>query len=171
MRNHARISDAQQLSVSDTPRRVKLTPLELRLLNEYQRDLPLSPTPFADMAERLGVEEATVLRLLKKLQEQGAISRVGPVFSHKRVGVSTLVAMAVPEERVESVAALVNGYGEVNHNYEREHEFNLWFVVTAPTREQLQRVLAEIGQRTGIAVMDLPLRRPFHIDLGFPLWC
>ncbi len=171
MRNHARILDAPQLSVSDTPRRVKLTPLELRLLNEYQRDLPLTATPFADMAERLGVDEATVLRLLNKLQEQGVISRVGPVFRPKRVGVSTLAAMAVPEERLDMVAALVNSYGEINHNYEREHEFNLWFVLTAPTREHLQRVLAEIGQRTGIAVMDLPLRRPFHIDLGFPLWC
>ena len=170
MSSHARIMDAQRLSVDDTPRRVKLTPLELRLLNEYQRDLPLSPTPFADMAERLGVDETTVLRLLKKLQGQGVISRVGPVFRPKRVGVSTLAAMAVPEERLESVAALVNGYGEVNHNYEREHEFNLWFVVTAPTREHLQQVLAEIEQRSGIAVMDLPLRRPFHIDLGFPLW-
>jgi DNA-binding Lrp family transcriptional regulator len=171
MSSHARITNAQRLSVSDTPRRVKLTPLELRLLNENQRDLPLSPTPFADMAERLGVDETTVLRLLKKLQGQGVISRVGPVFRPKRVGVSTLAAMAVPEERLELVAALVNGYGEVNHNYEREHELNLWFVVTAPTREHLQQVLAEIEQRTGIAVMDLPLRRPFHIDLGFPLWC
>ncbi len=171
MRNHARILDSQQLSVCDTPRRVKLTALELRLLNEYQRDLPLTATPFADMAERLGVDEATVLRLLNKLQEQGVISRVGPVFRPKRVGVSTLAAMAVPEERLDMVAALVNGYGEVNHNYEREHEFNLWFVLTAPTQEHLQQVLDEIAQRTGIAVMDLPLRRPFHIDLGFPLWC
>ncbi len=171
MTNHARILDTQRLSVSDTPRRVKLTPLELRLLNEYQRDLPLTATPFADMAEGLGVDEATVLRLLNKLQEQGVISRVGPVFRPKRVGVSTLAAMAVPEERLDMVAALVNGYGEVNHNYEREHEFNLWFVLTAPTREHLQQVLDEIAQRTGIAVMDLPLRRPFHIDLGFPLWC
>lgn len=171
MRNHARISDARQLSVSDTPRRVKLTPLELRLLNEYQRDLPLTATPFAEMAERLGVDEATVLRLLNKLREQGVVSRVGPVFRPKRVGVSTLAAMAVPEERLETVAALVNGYGEVNHNYEREHEFNLWFVLTAPTREHLQQVLDQIAQRTGIAVMDLPLRRPFHIDLGFRLWC
>ncbi len=171
MSSHARISDVQQVLMSDTPRRVKLTPLELRLLNEYQRDLPLSPTPFADMAERLGADETTVLRLLNRLQQQGVISRVGPVFRPKRVGVSTLAAMAVPEERLDMVAALVNGYSEVNHNYEREHEFNLWFVLTAPTRERLQRVLVEIGQRTGIEVMDLPLRRPFHIDLGFPLWC
>ena len=169
MSSHARIMDAQQLSVSDTPRRVKLTPLELRLLNEYQQDLPLSPTPFADMAERLGVDETTVLRLLKKLQGQGVISRVGPVFRPKRVGVSTLAAMAVPEERLESVAALVNGYGEVNHNYEREHAFNLWFVVTTDSREHLQALLQHIERQTGLATLSLPMLAEYHIDLGFPL--
>jgi hypothetical protein len=77
--------------------------------------------------------------------------------------------MAVPPERLESVAALVGAYPEVNHNYEREHRFNLWFVVAAPSRERLDAVLTEIKERTGLDVLDLPLRDAFHIDLGFRL--
>lgn len=98
------------------------------------------------------------------------MSRVGPVFKPNRLGASTLAAMAVPRERLQDVADLVSSYAEVNHNYEREHAFNLWFVVTAEDEPAVNRVLDKIRRRTGIAVMDLPLVDAFHIDLGFPLW-
>ena len=64
----------------------------------------------------------------------------------------------------------MSAYPEVNHNYEREHPFNLWFVVTAKNEQAVADVLADVERRTGIAVMDLPLLEAFHIDLGFPLW-
>ena len=105
--------------------------LEFRLLNEFQRDFPLCPAPFAELAARLGVGERTVLTGLEKLRREGKISRVGAVFAPKRIGASTLAAMAVPAQQLEAVAAAVNRFPEVNHNYEREHRFNLWFVVTA----------------------------------------
>ena len=152
-------------------RQPRLTELEKRLLNAWQKGFPLSPRPYAEIAHRLGTSEAMVLTILERLQEQGIISRVGPVFTPKKVGVSTLAAMAVPEEELEQVAALVSSYEEVNHNYEREHHFNLWFVVTSASQEQLQQVLEELERRTGYPVMDLPLEQQFHIDLGFPLWC
>ena len=70
--------------------------LEQCLLNDFQHDLPLTPTPFADVAERLGVSEDEVLVLIGQLQERGVISRVGPVFTPNRIGVSTLAAMSIP---------------------------------------------------------------------------
>ncbi|HIP52614.1 MAG TPA: Lrp/AsnC family transcriptional regulator [Chromatiales bacterium] len=152
-------------------RELDLSDLEKRLLNTWQKGLPLTSRPYAEMARKLGIGEALVLHLLERLQAQGVISRVGPVFAPRRVGVSTLAAMAVPETELERVAALVNSYPEVNHNYEREHKYNLWFVVTAPDEARLQAVLAEMEVRTGHAVLDLPLEAQYHIDLGFPLWC
>src|SRR5690606_28831285 len=86
-----------------------------------------------------------------------------------RFGASTLAAMAVPPERLEAVAAFVGAFPEVNHNYEREHRFNLWFVVAAPSRSRIDAVLREINERTGLPVLDLPLCKAFHIDLGFRL--
>jgi DNA-binding Lrp family transcriptional regulator len=149
----------------------QLTELERRLLNEYQQGLPLSPTPFADMAMNLGTSEAQVLRMLTALQARGVISRVGPVFRPKRIGSSTLAAIAVPPEDLESVADYVSALEEVNHNYEREHRLNLWFVVTAASQERVDEVLAGIEAHTGLPVLNLPLVKHFHIDLGFPLWC
>jgi DNA-binding Lrp family transcriptional regulator len=118
---------------------------------------------------QLGVYETTVLETLKRLQTEGVVSRVGAVFRPNRVGASTLAAMAVPEEQLEEIAAIVNEFDEVNHNYEREHDYNLWFVVVARDEERLQQVLLEIEARCGFSVLDLPLLEEFFIDLGFDL--
>lgn len=155
--------------MTGTPLLDRLDALDRRLLDDFQSGIPLAPRPFAQMAEQLGVAEAEVIARLQRLTEAGAVSRVGPVFRPRQVGASTLAAMAVPPERLAEVATLVNGFPEVNHNYEREHDFNLWFVLTAPDRTRLERVLDEIGRRAGLPVLDLPMLAEYHIDLGFPL--
>jgi len=147
----------------------ELSPLERILLNDFQRDFPLDPRPFARIAETVGVDEDEVLTAYGDLMERGLIKRIGPVVRPHRLGWSTLAAMSVPPERLAEVADLVNAYGEVNHNYEREHAFNLWFVVTAPSREDVLEVLADIASRSGLEVLDLPLEQPYRVDLGFPI--
>jgi len=146
-----------------------LNDLERHLLNDFQHGFPLSPTPYADLGEKLGVSEESVLHALEHLQSLGMISRVGAVFRPNRIGVSTLAAMSVPTDELEAVAQWVNHYPEVNHNYEREHAFNLWFVITAANQEHLEHVMRDIELNTGLSVMALPLVQDYHIDLGFPL--
>lgn len=148
---------------------VVLDALDRRLLDEFQRDLPLVPAPFAALAAELGIAEGEVLARLGTLTAAGSVSRVGAVLPPHGIGWSTLAAMAVPGHRLEAVADLVSALPEVNHNYEREHRFNLWFVVTAESRAAVEAVLAEIEERTGLEALDLPLVEAFHIDLGFPL--
>jgi len=163
--------DAGDATVAVLDTSVSLTALEKCLLNEYQRDFPVCAAPYAEIGRQLGVGEAEVIATLASLQARGLISRVGPVFAPRRAGTSTLAALAVPAAGLEAVAALVSRYEEVNHNYQREHAFNLWFVVTAPDQERIRQVLDEIEDETGLSVLDLPLERAFFIDLGFPLWC
>ena len=86
-----------------------------------------------------------------------------------RAGWSTLAAMAVPADELDEVAELVSGYPEVNHNYEREHELNLWFVVTAPSRERVERGARRDRDADGLPVLDLPLLEAYRLDLGFAL--
>lgn len=152
-------------------KRPELSPLEYRLLNDFQRDFPLTSRPFLAIAEELGTDEDTVLRTLDRLVERKMISRVGPVFQPRRLGASTLATLAVPEDELDAVAAMVNSYKEVNHNYEREHKFNLWFVVTAASEAEIDRVLDEIRERSHCQLLNLPMEDAYHIDLGFPLWC
>lgn len=147
------------------------TAIEYRLLNDYQRDFPLEPRPYARIASELGIDEDEVLACLAGLREAGAVSRVGAVIRPGTIGASTLAAMRVPDQRLEEVAAAVNAFPEVNHNYERDHAINLWFVITAPNGDRLAQVLDEIENKVGLEVIDLPLVTPFHIDLGFELKC
>jgi DNA-binding Lrp family transcriptional regulator len=158
-----------EATATDTPS--SLTLLEKCLLNEYQHAFPVCAEPFAQIAAQQNVSEAQVIETLESLQQRGLISRVGPVFAPQRAGASTLAALSVAKDRLQAVADLVSRYEEVNHNYEREHHYNLWFVVTAADETGVQGVLADIERRTGLAVLDLPLQRSFYIDLGFPLWC
>lgn len=144
-------------------------PFEQHLLNDFQRNMSLSATPYADMAKQLKVSEETVLRSMQSLQDDGVISRVGPVFRPNRIGVSTLAAMSVPADKLEYTAGIINDFPEVNHNYERDHQYNLWFVVTSLSQEHLNIVLYEIEQHTRQKLMSLPMLDDYFIDLGFEL--
>ena len=149
----------------------QLDAVDRRLIEAFQRDLPLCPEPYAAMAAALGSTEADLLERLARLDSLGVVSRVGAVVAPHRAGWSTLAAMAVPEDRLAAVAATVSACPEVNHNYARQHRLNLWFVVTAASRARVETVLAEIAAATGIEVLDLPLERAYGIDLGFqPSW-
>lgn len=146
---------------------MSLSDLERRIINAYQHNFPLHPRPFAQIAEALGMSEAGVLEIVGDLRERGVLSRVGAVIAPNRVGASTLAAMSVPAERLEEVARCVSAHPEVNHNYEREHALNLWFVVAADDRVAVLRTLDRIAVETGLDPIELPLLEAYHIDLGF----
>ena len=146
-----------------------LTDIEKHVLNDFQHGFPLVPRPYQVLAEKLGTSEDVIIETLNKLKQDGFVSRVGAVFRANSIGSSTLAAMSVPEEEIEAVAEIINEYSEVNHNYKREHHFNLWFVLTASSEHELNSVLDEMEQQTGYTVMYLPMIEDFHIDLGFEL--
>ena len=118
------------------------SPLARAMVNNYQRHFPLTPRPFGKIAARWGSEQ-DVMVAVGELESAGALSRINPVFDHHRAGASTLAAMAIPQSELEFVAAKVSAFAEVNHNYEREHRFNLWFVVTASDQRLLQNVFRQ----------------------------
>lgn len=148
---------------------MEITPQERALINAYQRGFPLTPRPFARVGEELGLSEENVLEMLTGLMEKGVLSRIGAIVAPNRTGVSTLAAMEVPAGRLDGVSTLVSAHKEVNHNYEREHRLNLWFVATAPDAGKLADLLSSIAAETGLKVIDLPLVEAYHIDLGFPV--
>ena len=146
-----------------------LDPRETRLLNEFQRGFPLAREPYAVIAERLGTDVAWVRATLARFLADGRVSRVGAVLRPGAVGVSTLAALAVPEGELAAVAAMVSARPEVNHNYEREHRYNLWFVAMAADGAALDEALAAIARDTGYAPITLPLVADYWIDLAFDL--
>ena len=148
---------------------LELSDLQKKLLNDFQRNFPLTPKPYADIAKQLGVSENDVLNALNELDEKQCISRIGAIIPPNQIGVSTLAAMSVPENDIERVAAQINQYTEVNHNYEREHDVNLWFVLIAQNAAHLDNVIISIENKTGYTVLRFPLIKEFFIDLSFRL--
>ncbi|MDD5250234.1 MAG: Lrp/AsnC family transcriptional regulator [Rhodocyclaceae bacterium] len=142
---------------------------DFRLLNDFQRDFPLTARPFAALAERLSCTEDEVIFAFGRLRQEGVVSRIGAVLAPRRVGASTLAALQAPAAALERIAAIVSDRPEVNHNYQREHRLNLWFVATARDEAALTAALGGIAQDTGCTVLRMPLVREFHIDLGFAL--
>lgn len=146
-----------------------LTSLHQRLLNDFQQDFPLTPRPYLAIAESLGVGEEDVLLALQELNDEHLLNRIGPIIKPNRIGKSMLAAMAVPPQDLQRVADIVSAFPEVNHNYERENRFNLWFVLIADNDAHLQRALNEIETQAGYKAMRLPLLADYFINLGFSL--
>jgi siroheme decarboxylase len=144
-------------------------PRENRLVNDFQRGFPLAREPFAAIADRLGTDERWVRAALERWLDDGTVSRIGAVFRPGAVGVSTLAALSVPDAELARVAALVSARPEVNHNYEREHRYNLWFVATAADKPELDAALVAIARESGHVPISLPLVADYWIDLGFDL--
>ena len=143
------------------------TPLQQAIINNYQKGFPLCSSPYKTMAKALNSTEHEVINALKQLNKDNVLSRVGPVFDHKKAGASTLAALAVPPEQLDKIAGIVNQFEQVNHNYAREHRYNLWFVVTASDPVLLNSILTQIELLTGLQVLILPMEASYHIDLSF----
>ena len=155
--------------------RADIDAVDAALIDEYQSDFPVERRPFERVAREIAAETGTdidadaVLGRVQDLRERGVFRRFGAVLNPPVIGSSTLAAVQAPEERFDEIAAVVNGYRQVNHNYRRDHEWNQWFVVTAGSRERRDAILAEIEARTGCTVLALPMRTDYYIDLEFPV--
>ena len=141
----------------------------LALLNPWQHHFPLEREPFARIAAELGCSTEAVLAGYRRLVADGSLSRIGAVFAAGAGGASVLAAMAVPTERLQAVADRVSAHPGVNHNYEREHRHNLWFVMTGADAAEVESSIVDLEAATGCATLRLPMLRPYRIDLGFDL--
>ena len=147
--------------------------LTFSLLNDWQRDFPLVAAPFMAIGERYGLAPCAcgqaVLEPYRRLLQDGAISRIGGIWGTGAAGAALLCAMVVPTERLEAVAAMVSAHPGVNHNYEREHDFNLWFVITGCDADAVGRSVDQLESCTGCKALRLRMQRAYRIDLGFDM--
>jgi len=145
--------------------------LDRSLMNLMQKDFPLVPEPFAALGARLGLSEDEVLLRAEQLRQKRMVRILGPVFNSRALGYqSTLVAMRVPEEKIESAARIISENPGVGHNYQREHHYNLWFTLAVRGEDGLNKALREFEARVSPEIMlELPALRLFKIRLFFDL--
>jgi len=144
----------------------ELDAVDRRIIDDLQGGFPLSATPYADAAARLGIGEADLLARLRCLLETGVLTRFGPMYQIERMGGAfVLAALAVPEERWDEVVAAVNALPQVAHNYRREHRLNMWFVLATETPEGIAEAIARIETDTGLHVFAFPKEREYFVEM------
>ena len=147
-------------------------PVDLKLLDLLQDEFPLSSSPWETIGEKIGMSGEDVLSRVRDLHSRGVIRSISPILETGRIGLlaSTLVAMQVPGPDIPRVVAIINEYPQVSHNYEREHEYNVWFTLSTRDQDECTRLIREIIARTGVPperVLDLVTLERYKIDVRF----
>jgi len=149
----------------------QLTATEQRLLGRLQRGFPLEEDPYRRLGDELGLSAEQTFAVVAALCRRGVIRRLGPVFDAQALGyVSMLLGLEVAPEALAEVAAHINQFPEVTHNYQRDHLLNLWCAVLAASAERLNQVVGSLEGFPGVRrVLALPVRRRYKLRLEFPL--
>ena len=136
-----------------------------------QQEFPLDERPFFIVAEKCGIEEEEVLNRVQDLKRQGIIRRIGAIFDGARLGrASALCAARVSEEKIAEFVRIVNAKKNVTHNYRRDHEYNIWFTISADDRREIESFLAELKEQTGVAdILEMKAVKTFKINASFEM--
>jgi siroheme decarboxylase len=146
----------------------QLDAIDRALINDYQGGFPVSAEPFAEVGASLGIEAEEVLARITRLLDEGTLSRFGPMYHAEKMGGGlTLAALEVPVDDYDRIADIVNGFDEVAHNYARDHDFNMWFVIATETPEGVAETISRIEAATGLVVHNMPKKEEFFIGLRF----
>ena len=145
--------------------------IDKKILNFLQKEFPLEEQPFLIVGQRCGISEDETINRILKMKEEGIIRRIGAVFDGAKLGrVSTLCAARVPEGEIDSFVKIVNANKNVTHNYQRNHEYNIWFTVSAANAKELEKFIKDVKEKTGVTdILDMRAVRTFKINASFDL--
>ena len=144
--------------------------IDRMIVDTLQHGFPVCERPYLAAAQSLGIGEGELIARIERLLACGALTRFGPLFQVERMGGAfVLAAMAVPEERFDEVAAIVNALPEVAHNYRREHLLNMWFVLAAESAEAIATAAVAIESATSLVVTMFPKEREYFVELKLPV--
>jgi DNA-binding Lrp family transcriptional regulator len=140
--------------------------IDRRIVNALQDGFPVCDEPYAAVAGPLGLTAEALLARLRRLLDDGVLTRFGPLYQVERMGGSfVLAALAVPEADFERVAGQVNAFPEVAHNYRREHRLNMWLVLAAESLQRVDDVARAIEAATGLVLHLFPKEREYFVAL------
>ena len=137
------------------------------LLNEIQWTFPLVTRPFDAIAKKFDTTPEIIKEKLNNLKEIGVLRQLSAIFDTRKLGyTSSLVAMEIEHDKLEHVASQINRHPGVSHNYERDHQFNLWFTLAVPPGADLNSELEKFNVLKGIKkVRMLPTLQLFKIGV------
>ncbi|HIP59333.1 MAG TPA: Lrp/AsnC family transcriptional regulator [Campylobacterales bacterium] len=139
------------------------------ILSIIQKKFPLSQRPFLDIGNELGLSEDEVIKIIQKEKDNKIIRQTSAIFDTKSLGFkSSLVAFEMKKENIDKAVKIINAHPGVSHNYERDHEFNIWFTIAVDPKSKLglEKSVAILAELTGAenSIM-LPTLKLFKISV------
>lgn len=144
-----------------------------KILMSLQKGVPFCHRPYLQMAEEIGdISEEEVIHRIAMLKQKNIIRRMSGFFNSRKLGyTSALCAIQVPAEQIEEVAAFLNRFPGITHNYLREHTYNMWFTLICSSKDEMEKILQIIEQHERInTVLRFYGEHRFKIDVTFDLW-
>jgi DNA-binding Lrp family transcriptional regulator len=136
------------------------------IINALQGDFPLCPAPFSAAGAELGLTESELIARLQDLLDSKVLTRFGPMFQIERMsGAFCLAALSAPEARFDEVVQQVNAFAAVAHNYRREHELNMWFVLATESPADILPAADAIEAATGLPVYLFPKEQEYFVEM------
>lgn len=140
--------------------------IDKQIINALQDGFPICDAPYRQVASQLGLTEQSLITRLQALLDNGILTRFGPLYNAEQMGGAlTLAAVKAPKERFDEITEIINAFPEVAHNYARNHELSMWFVLATQTPEQIQQTLNAIEKQTGLAVYNMPKNQEYFVNL------
>ena len=141
--------------------------LDKEILNEIQWTFPLVSQPYHEIAKKFGVSVEDIKKRLTNLKKIGILRQLSAIFDTRRLGYkSSLIAMKIDPDKLDYVAQQINRHPGVSHNYERNHEFNLWFTLAVPPGLDLKTEVDKFSKLAGIQkIRLLPTIKLFKIGV------
>jgi len=140
--------------------------VDKQIINYLQDGFPVCKSPYQVVAVELGLTEIDLIERIKALLGSGILTRFGPLYHAEQMGGAlTLAAVKVPQQQFEKIAKTINAFPEVAHNYQRNHELNMWFVIATDVPDRIPEVIIEIEQQTGLSVYNMPKINEYFVGL------
>ena len=142
--------------------------IDRTIINHLQGGFPLSENPWDELSKQLDISVDEMICRIERMTSAGILSRFGPIYNAEKMGGGlTLAAIKVEAERFDEITEIVNSFAEVAHNYARDHELNMWFVIATETPEQISQVISNIEMQTGLKVFNMPKQEEYFLELKF----
>ncbi len=149
---------------------MELSLIDKQIMNHLQGGFPVCENPWDAISSQLGIDVDQLIERIETMQQAGFISRFGPLYNaHEMGGGLSLAAMQIDADDFDRVADIVNGFQQVAHNYEREHQLNMWFVIATEFPYQVAEVIQQIEDSTGYRVYNMPKQEEYFLGLRFEL--
>ena len=145
----------------------ELSDMAKELVTRLQVHIPLVPRPFLALADELGLSEAQIIDQTQALVESRIVRQIGAIFDGRALGYgSSLVAAKCTPGILEQAAAVISSHPGVSHNYQRDHDFNLWYTIAVPPGRSLAEEVGFLHRLSGAqSTRLLPAIRMFKLGV------